>query len=99
PKLTSDCPYAVMQEALGVVESGRQPVTAAAVYEAQRMRQEAEAALRAMEEEAARAAAEAEKAAEPEIELVDTLPGAEEGYGFEPETNAQPAPEATLPPA
>ena len=28
--LTSDCPYAVMQQALGVVESGRQPITAAA---------------------------------------------------------------------
>lgn len=34
--LTSDCPYAVMQQALGVMESGRQPVTAAAVQQAQR---------------------------------------------------------------
>ena len=41
--LTSDCPYAVMQQALGVVESGRQPITAAAVTQAQRMREEAEA--------------------------------------------------------
>lgn len=39
--LTSDCPYAVMQQALGVMESGRQPVTAAAVQQAQRMREEA----------------------------------------------------------
>ena len=35
--LTSDCPYAVMQQALGVVESGRQPITAAAVTQAQRI--------------------------------------------------------------
>jgi len=87
--LESDCPYPVMQSALGVVESGRQPVTAAAVMEAQRMREEAEAAARAEAEAAA-------KAAEPEIELVDVLPSAGEGYGFGEETVA---PEATLPPA
>ena len=86
-KLESDCPYPVMQAALEVVESGRQPITAAAVAEAQRMREEAEAALRA-EEEAA------EEAAEPEIELVDTLPGSEAGYGFDAVV-----PEATLPPS
>ena len=34
--LTSDCPYAVMQQALGVVESGRQPITAAAVTQVPR---------------------------------------------------------------
>ena len=84
--LQSDCPYPVMQAALGVVESGRQPVTAAAVAEAQRMREEAEAALREQEE--------AEEEAEPEIELVDTLPGAEAGYGFDTVV-----PEATLPPS
>lgn len=89
-KLESDCPYPVMKEALGVVESGRQPVTAAAVQKAQEMREEAEAAARAEAE------AEAE-AAEPEIELVDTLPGVTEGYGFEQTTPA--APEATLPPS
>ena len=85
--LESDCPYPVMQDALDVVASGRQPVTAAAVMEAQRMREEAEAEARA---------AEAEKEdEEPEIELIDVLETTEEGYGF-----AQTAvvPEATLPP-
>lgn len=97
-KLTSDCPYAVMQAALGVTESGRQPVTAAAVLEAQRMREEAEAAAKAEEEAAL---AEEAKNAEPDIELVDTLddalPGANDGYGFADAT-ASPVPEATLPP-
>ena len=91
--LKSDCPYPVMQELLGVVESGRQPVTVAAVYEAQRMREEAEAALRALEAEAA-----AQENAEPEIELIDTLPEAGEGYGFGEEAEVV-VPEATLPPA
>ena len=86
-RLESDCPYPVMQEALGVVESGRQPVTYAAVAAAQRMREEAEAALLA-EQEAQ------EEAAEPEIELVDTLPGADAAYGFDAVV-----PEATLPPS
>ena len=86
--LESDCPYPVMQAALGVEESGRQPVTAAAVMEAQRMREEAEAAARAEAE------AEAEDE-EPEIELIDVLDTAEEGYGFAEETVV---PEATLPP-
>ena len=87
--LQSDCPYPVMQDALGVVESGRQPVTAAAVMEAQRMREAAEAAAKA---EAAAAA----KAAEPEIELIDVLETTETGYGF---ADADVVPEATLPPA
>lgn len=87
--LESDCPYPVMQAALGVVESGRQPVTAAAVMEAQRMREEAEAAARA-EAEAAQKAAE-----EPPIELIDTL-GTDEGYDFAEPTVT---PEPTLPPA
>lgn len=91
--LKSDCPYPVMQELLGVVETGRQPVTAAAVYEAQRMREEAEAALRALEAEAA-----AEENKEPEIELIDTLPETAEGYGFGEEAEVV-VPEATLPPA
>ena len=91
--LKSDCPYPVMQELLGVVESGRQPVTVAAVYEAQRMREEAEAAQRALEAEAA-----AQENAEPEIELIDTLPEAGEGYGFGEEAEVV-VPEATLPPA
>ena len=84
--LESDCPYPVMQDALGVVESGRQPVTAAAVMEAQRMREEAEAEARAAEEEEE----------EPEIELIDVLETAEAGYGF---AETAVVPEATLPPA
>ena len=87
-KLESDCPYAFMEAYLGVTESGRQPVTAAAVLQAQRMRQEAEAAAKAE----AKAAAEA---AEPQIELIDVLETSE-GYGF---SEAAAAPEATLPPA
>ena len=86
--LESDCPYPVMQDALGVVQSGRQPVTAAAVMEAQRMREEAEAAAKAEAEAAA-------KEEEPEIELIDVLDTAQEGYGF---TETTVVPEATLPP-
>ncbi|MGN0996513.1 MAG: M23 family metallopeptidase [Candidatus Ventricola sp.] len=93
--LESDCPYPLMQMALGVGESGRQAVTAAAQQEALRMREEAEAAARAE----AQAQAEAEASQEPEIELVDVLPGAGEGYGFTELTPGEsPAPEATLPP-
>ena len=106
--LTSDCPYAVMQQALGVMESGRQPVTAAAVQQAQRMREEAEAKAKA-EAEAAQKAAEEEAKAQAEAEqnaditLVDALPGTTAGYGFgdataTPEAIATPVPEATLPP-
>lgn len=106
--LTSDCPYAVMQQALGVMESGRQPVTAAAVQQAQRMREEAEAKAKA-EAEAAQKAAEEEAKAQAEAEqnaditLVDALPGTTAGYGFgnataTPEATATPVPEATLPP-
>ena len=88
-KLQSDCPYAFMQTYLGVTESGRQPVTAAAVTEAQRQRAEAEAA----------ALAEASKEAdEPQIELIDVLES-NEGYGFGAGENAAVVPEATLPPA
>ncbi len=89
----SMCPYPLMEAALEVVESGRQPVTAAAVMEAQRMREEAEAA--------ARAEAEAEEEEEePMIELIDTLPDSEnEGYGFGEETETTVVPEATLPPS
>ena len=103
-RLQSDCPYPIMQAALNVTGSGRQPQTAAAVAKAQRMREEAEAAAKA-EAEAAEAAAKAEEESdEPDIELVDTLPGAKEGYGFgeesgEPEATATAVPEATLPPS
>jgi len=110
--LESDCPYPVMQQALGVFASGRQPQTAAAVAKAQRMREEAEAAARA-EAEAAEAAAKAEAEEEEEQpELVDVLPGTKEGYGFggataAPESTAEPegdaeatsAPKATATPA
>ncbi len=100
----SDCPYPVMKEALKVVESGRQPVTAAAVMQAQLMREEAEAAAKAEAE----AQEEAEEAAELEaLNIVDELPGTQAGYGFGEETpveetpaaEATPIPEATLPPA
>ena len=100
----SDCPYPVMKEALKVVESGRQPVTAAAVMQAQLMREEAEAAAKAEAE----AQEEAEEAAELEaLNIVDELPGTQAGYGFAEETPAEetpaaeatPIPEATLPPA
>ena len=100
--LESDCPYPVMQTALNVVESGRQPVTAAAVAQAQRMREEAEAAAKAEAEAQAQAEQEAEVE---ELNLVDALPGTQEGYGFSDnagtETPAEPtpAPEASLPPA
>ena len=103
--LTSDCPYAVMQQALGVVESGRQPITAAAIEQARRMREEAEAAAKAEAEAAAKAAEEAAKAEletpEPDITLIDDLPGTNSGYGFgeaTAEPTATPVPEATLPP-
>lgn len=102
--LQSDCPYAFMQTYFGVKASGRQPVTAAAVMQAQLMREEAEAAAKA-EAEAQEAA---EKAAElEELNIVDALPGTQEGYGFAgeeaadetPAAEATPVPEATLPPA
>ena len=73
-----------MQQALGVMESGRQPVTAAAVQQAQRMREEAEAKAKA-EAEAAQKAAEEEAKAQAEAEqnaditLVDALPGTTAG--------------------
>ncbi len=109
-KLTSDCPYAALKTALGVTESGRQPVTAAAILEAQRMREEAEAAAKAAAEAeaAAKAAEEAEQSKEPDIEVLDELPAAQPGYGFteataEPESTpapiAGPVVDATLPPA
>ena len=84
--LQSDCPYAFMQTYMGVTESGRHPVTDAAVTEAQRLRAEAEAA----------ALAEAEEEAEPQIELIDVLDSTA-GYGFGETTPV--VPEATLPPA
>ena len=98
----------MMQQALGVVESGRQPITAAAVTQAQRMREEAEAKAKA-EAEAAQRAAEEEAKAKAEAELnsditiVDNLPGTNAGYGFSdattaPQATATPVPEATLPP-
>ena len=91
----SDCPYPVMQDALEVVESGRRPVTAAAVLAAQRMREQAEEMARQAAEAAAAAAAAEE---EEEIVLIEELPGTQQGYGFEAETPAV-TPEATLPPS
>lgn len=105
-KITSDCPYEVMQAALGVTESGRQPATEAAVLRAQQMRQEAEAAAKAAAEAeaAAKAAEQAQKDSESDVELLDELPAAQEGYGFgeataAPEVQTTPAAEATLPPS
>ena len=109
-KLTSDCPYAIMQAALDVTDSGRQPATEAAMLRAQQMREEAEAAARAAAEAeaAAKAAEEAQKNEEPDVELLDELPGTQAGYGFgeaAPEATATPVPqtpaavEATLPPS
>ncbi len=112
--LESDCPYEYMRQALNVQESGRQAVTQNAVDEAQRLREEAEAAARAEQEalEAAKAAAEATP--EPVINVVEETE-APAGYGFaeepaepaEPEVTPEPTPapteapvvEATLPPA
>lgn len=95
--LQSQCPYDLMKTVLGVVESGRQPQTAAAVAKAQRMREEAEAAARA-EEEAAQI--EAAKEELEELNLVDELPGTKAGYGFEESEEADlVVPEATLPPS
>lgn len=107
-QLTSDCPYAVMQTALGVEASGREPVTFAAA-EALRKQQAEEEAKRLEAEKLAAQAAPAVEAT-PEVELVDVLPATNEaGYGFGGETPAAdatpaanektPAPEATLPPA
>ena len=71
--------------------------------EAERMRLEAEAAARAAEEERlAMEQAQAAVEATPEVDLVDVLPGAADGYGFASETpaaQATPAVEAMLPPA
>ena len=77
---------------------------------AQQMREEAEAAARAAAEAeaAAKAAEEAQKNEEPDVELLDELPGTQAGYGFgeaAPEATATPVPqtpaavEATLPPS
>ncbi len=108
--LESDCPYPYMQKALGVVESGRQPQTMAAVNEAQRMREEAEAAALAAAQAEEEAQKQAEEQEEP-IEIVDELPGTKDGYGFgetdaestqAPQSTPQPqesAPDATLPPS
>ena len=66
-KVESDCPYSVMQVALGVSASGREAVTYAAALEAERERLAAEEAARLeaerMAEEAERMRLEAEAAA------------------------------------
>jgi len=104
-RLESDCPYEYMRQALNIPESGRQPVTQAAVSQAQRMREEAEAKARAEAAAAAAAAAAAQSTPEPEIEIVEE-PETDSGYGFgkaEETTELKPEatemPEATLPPA
>lgn len=109
-KLKSDCPYEIMQTALGITESGRAPVTEAAVLDAQRMRLEAEERARAEEAEKLKAAATPipTPVPTPEIIILEEVPGTiAEGYGFSepevtPEPETTPAPEAivesTLPP-
>ena len=105
--LESDCPYEYMRQALNIQDSGRQPVSKAAVTEAERMREEAEAQAKAEEEAAA---AWLTETPEPEIEVVEE--SAAPGYGFsetaeepaaeateEPAEEPTAAPEATLPPA
>ena len=170
--LTSDCPYPVMQQALGVTQSERKVITYAgtqrqlaqtrlvavgaeqarvaveaelerqrlaaeaeaerlrleaeaaaaeaerqrleaeaaaaaeaerlrleAEAEAERLRQEAEAAAKAEEERlAAEEAAREEEEEMPELIDSDSLPGAQDGYGFA-ESTATPVPQATLPPS
>lgn len=79
--LQSDLPYEVMQRALNVTASGREPVTSAAITRAEEMRRAAEAeaeALAAQQEAEAQAAAAAAQAEE----LADEAPDAPEGYGF-----------------
>ncbi len=90
-KLESDCPYEVMKEALEVVESGRQPISDAAVREAQRIREEELLKLEATPEPTPEPT--------PAITVVDEVPESAEGYGFAEEAAETPAPEATLPPS
>lgn len=90
--LQSDLPYEVMQRALNVTDSGREPVTSAAITRAEEMRRAAEAeaeALAAQQEAEAQAAAEAAAAED----VVDEAPDAPEGYGFA-EDGAQDAEDA-----
>ena len=93
---------AAERERLAAEEAARIEAERAAA-EAERIRLEAEAAARAAEEERlAMEAAQAAVEATPDVELVDTLPGVADGYGFSETTPAPettPVPEATLPPA
>lgn len=73
--LQSDLPYEVLERALNVTESGRTPVTSAAVTRAEEMR-------RAAEEEALRIAQEQAEAEAAEAEVVEEVSDAPEGYGF-----------------
>lgn len=79
--LQSDVPYAVMQKALNVSASGREPVTAAAITRAEDLRRQAEEdALRQAEEEAAQEAADNTP---DEDEILEEEPDdAPDGYGF-----------------
>lgn len=79
--LQSDLPYEVLERALGVTESGRAPVTSAAITRAEEMR-------RAAEEEALRIA-QAQAEAEAAAEVVDEVSDTPEGYGFAEETETE----------
>ena len=93
---------AAERERLAAEEAARMEAARIAA-EAERMRLEAEAAAKAAEEERlAMEAAQAAAEATPDVELVDNLPGAADGYGFSsttPSAQTTPVPEATLPPA
>lgn len=98
-ELESDLPYDFFYRALSVVDSGREPVTAAAVLEAEQMRLAAEAeAQKAREEAEAAANALANPTPTPAPEIVVQEEGKEEvppNFGF---ADSTPTPVPTLPP-
>lgn len=101
--LESDLPYDFFIRALGVQATDREPVTAEAVFEAERMRLAAEAEAQAAREAQAAAEAEAARLAEPtpaptpEVVVLDEakedIPS---GFGF---VDPSVTPLPTLPPA
>ncbi|MCL2811848.1 MAG: M23 family metallopeptidase [Clostridia bacterium] len=100
-RLESDLPYDFFAHALGVTPSGREPVTAAALIEAEQMRlaaeAEAEAARLAQEEEEARLLATPTPMPTPELRLLEEVEDEEDpNFGF---ANPLSTPLPTLPPA
>ncbi len=82
--LTSDCPYDVMQQALGVVDSGRAPITYAATQRTQQGQTSSTASPAATPQSAA---------------LPGTLPGYGFGAQPTPTPQVTSAPQGTLPPS